>query len=109
MAALDQSVWTWLPLSRTTGVGRAPMSAPPQSPHCDKDGDAEWLNSSGSNGRGYGSQAQGRHIGGRWVRVAYALIDVCCVVGNGVLAFLLRFSLDDPWHASFSGHLLVAT
>ncbi|MFZ0617694.1 MAG: sugar transferase [Candidatus Acidiferrales bacterium] len=45
------------------------------------------------NNRGKDRRPSGRDwIGGRWVQVAYALIDVVCVVASGAFAFALRFS-----------------
>ena len=66
---------------------------------------AEWLK---SNGQGRDPRPPAQTVGGRWVQVAYALIDVVCVLVNGWIAFLLHFSPTDLHHLSISGHLTVA-
>src|SRR5579862_1168028 len=68
----------------------------------------EWLESTRSN-QGSGARLSRRVVGGRWVQIVYALIDVICVLVNGTIAFLLRFSLFDLRHFFVSGHFTVAT
>lgn len=72
-------------------------------------GEAEWLNSHRSNGHRKGTQPRTRIIGGRWVQVAYALIDIACVLVSGAIAFLLRFSPADLFHVLVSGQLGATT
>jgi exopolysaccharide biosynthesis polyprenyl glycosylphosphotransferase len=69
---------------------------------------AEWLNSTGANAH-RGARPHGRAVGGRWVQVTYALIDVVCVLANGTLAFLLRFPPADIRHIFISRHLIAMT
>lgn len=71
-------------------------------------GDSEWLRSTGSSVKGRGTGLATRLVGGRWVQIVYALIDVVCVLANGTVAFLLRFSPSDLRHF-FSGHFALAT
>jgi exopolysaccharide biosynthesis polyprenyl glycosylphosphotransferase len=47
-------------------------------------------------------------VGGLWIRVAYALIDVICVAINCALAFSLRFSPAHVRRLLLSGHWAVA-
>ena len=44
-----------------------------------------------------------RVVGGLWVQLCYGLIDVCCVVANGALAWIFRFSARD---FRYPNHLL---
>jgi exopolysaccharide biosynthesis polyprenyl glycosylphosphotransferase len=60
-----------------------------------------WLHSSGPNSD---RKRKTRGIGGRWVQVAYAVIDVFCVLLNGAIAFALRFS-PERFRGLFSGHI----
>jgi exopolysaccharide biosynthesis polyprenyl glycosylphosphotransferase len=69
----------------------------------------EWLNSHGPSGQSRDTRPTARPVGGLWVQVAYALIDVVCVLASGSIAFLLRFSPADLHHFFISGHLTVAT
>src|SRR4029077_10949905 len=41
------------------------------------------------------------------VQVAYTLIDICCIVVNGLLAFFLRFSPGNLDHFFVSGRLAI--
>lgn len=72
-------------------------------------GGTDWLGSNGLNGKGRNTGPSAHIVGGRWVQIAYALIDVFCVLANGAIAFLLRFSPANLWHLFFSGHLVVRT
>jgi exopolysaccharide biosynthesis polyprenyl glycosylphosphotransferase len=65
-------------------------------------GSHEWLNSNGWNGRERRNRRRSRFVGGLWVQLCYALIDVICVLVNGALAFGIRFSASDLWHAVVS-------
>ena len=40
---------------------------------------------------GQGARSPRQRVGGRWIQFAYALIDVCCVLVNGALAFRSHF------------------
>src|SRR6185437_14924743 len=72
-------------------------------------GNCEWLRSTGSKPQGRGVGLATRVAGGRWVQIVYALIDVVCVLANGTIAFLLRFSPSDLRHFLFSGRFALAT
>src|SRR5260370_35492160 len=99
----------WLLFSRgAAGVGR-PRAAAPASNPTGAGGDAEWLGSTGSSSRGKVRRLEQHLAGGRWVQVGYALIDISCVVVNGLLAFFLRFSPMDQRHFFVSGHLGITT
>jgi exopolysaccharide biosynthesis polyprenyl glycosylphosphotransferase len=65
---------------------------------------AEWLNSAGMNGH-RSTPSRGRPVGGLWVQIAYAIIDVFCVLVNGAIAFLLRFSPHHLRGLFVLGHL----
>lgn len=104
MSASIQNAWVWLSLASGTGIGHAP--APVASPPVDVLG-AAWLNPAGSNGRG--KDGRQRHfVGGRWVQLAYALIDICCVGGNCVLAFVIHFSPMELRRVFVSLHLAIS-
>ncbi|MFY9690660.1 MAG: sugar transferase [Candidatus Acidiferrales bacterium] len=68
----------------------------------------EWLGSSALNGHGK-DFGPAERVGGKWIQVTYALIDIACVLGSGVTAFLLRFSPTDLRHWFVSGRLAVTT
>jgi exopolysaccharide biosynthesis polyprenyl glycosylphosphotransferase len=91
----------------TADIG-GPSPPPVQGDANGVGGGAEWLNSNGSNGH-RGGRPSKRVIGGLWVQIAYAMIDVVCVFVNGSIAFLLRFSPADLRHLLVSGHLVVTT
>ncbi len=76
--------------------------------HFGENGGAEWLDSNISNDDRR-TKPHRRAIGGLWVQVAYALIDVVCVLANGAIAFLLRFSPSDLSHFLVSGRLVLKT
>ncbi|MGA8104382.1 MAG: hypothetical protein WB869_19640, partial [Candidatus Acidiferrales bacterium] len=44
---------------------------------------------------------------GRWVQAAYALIDICCVVLNALVAYYLRFAPADLRSLIMTGRLRV--
>jgi exopolysaccharide biosynthesis polyprenyl glycosylphosphotransferase len=92
---------------RTAEVGARPAPAAPNDVIGVGRG-AAWLKSNGSHGPDKDPHLTVRAVGGLWVQVAYALIDVACVLVNGLIAFLLRFSPADLHHLSISGHLTVA-
>jgi exopolysaccharide biosynthesis polyprenyl glycosylphosphotransferase len=65
-----------------------------------------WPKINGSNG---GHKARRENlVRGIWVQVAYVLIDCLCVIANGAIAFLLRFSAADLRHFLRSGHLAIS-
>ena len=72
-------------------------------------GGSEWLRSTGSRAKDRGTGLATRLVGGRWVQIVYALIDVVCVLANGTIAFLLRFSPSDLRRFFLSGHFALAT
>jgi exopolysaccharide biosynthesis polyprenyl glycosylphosphotransferase len=55
-----------------------------------------WTNSPSSQGRARESLPNAPFRGGRTVQLIYALIDICMVVTNATVIFLLRFSQGDP-------------
>lgn len=73
-----------------------------------RDSSTPWLGSPGRNGQDKDSRPAER-LGGRWVQITYALIDIACVLASGVTAFLLRFSPADLRHWFVSGHLAITT
>ena len=94
MSGKDQNVWSWWPASFSAGAARPfgpqPAEIPGESVR------VVWANPSSSNGHPKPA-APARHFrGGRSVQLLYALIDVCLLVANGVLAFLLRYSHGNP-------------
>jgi exopolysaccharide biosynthesis polyprenyl glycosylphosphotransferase len=82
MSSLVQHAWTSPVLSVGTGVGRAP----------ERTDEPAWLNAAAPNGQHEEKHSGGYVQGGRWVQVAYAILDACCVVTSGALAFLVRSS-----------------
>jgi exopolysaccharide biosynthesis polyprenyl glycosylphosphotransferase len=67
------------------------------------------MSPSGPERRRNGRRSASHLVGGLWIQVCYALIDIVCVVVNCVLAFFLRFSPSD-FHLYFSsGHWTVTT
>ncbi|MGH9691183.1 MAG: sugar transferase [Candidatus Acidiferrales bacterium] len=70
---------------------------------------AEWLKTNQSNSLGTGNRQIVPGVRGRWVQGAYALIDVFCVLVNGAIAFLLRFSPADLRQIFVSGHFTITT
>lgn len=103
-----KDAWIRVPLLSGAGVGRAaaPAAIPVPGTREGAAG-AGWLDSHDSNGRRNGSNRERNFHGGRWVQIAYALIDVCCIVVNGVLAFSLRFSPDDLHRFFISGRFAI--
>ncbi|HEY2461746.1 MAG TPA: sugar transferase [Candidatus Acidoferrum sp.] len=106
MTAKAQSVPR--PYFLATGVGIADQPASAETLPPDSSG-AEWLNPGSMNGRGKGGRPAPHFVGGRWIQIAYALIDVCCVTLNGFLAFMLRFSPQELRRLFVTGHLINAT
>lgn len=67
------------------------------------------MNPNGPARRGSGSRSESHFVGGLWVQVAYALIDIACVAINCTFAFLLRFSPTDLRRFFSSSHWTVTT
>jgi len=96
---------SWISLSSEAGVRHAPAPAIVTSPNPQNEGaGSQWLNTQGSNGATNGNKRR-RHLqGGRWVQIAYTLFDICCIVVNGGIAYLLRFSSDELRRSFSLGH-----
>ena len=62
----------------------------------------------GSNGWRKARREDRYLVGGIWVQIAYVLIDAFCVIANGAITFLLRFSPADLRHFLTSGHLAIS-
>ena len=108
MASRAQDAWTRLLSMSSAGVGRAPAPVLPTEGGADPDAaDANRVYSPGSNGGGEGKRIDHRFVGGRWRQAAYALIDILCVIGNGVIAFLLRFTGWDLPGLLSPGHMTI--
>jgi exopolysaccharide biosynthesis polyprenyl glycosylphosphotransferase len=88
MTGLSQIVLKWVQFAVSPAVAPTPESTVTSA--CGEG--AEWLNSNGSDRQGRNGHRTRYIIGDRWIGVAYALIDVCCVVANGAIALFLRFS-----------------
>src|SRR6266404_8378257 len=104
-----QHGWAWISRSSGTGVRHAqvPAIVSPSSPQSQA-ASSQWLNSQDSNGATNGNKRQ-RHLqGGRWVQIAYTLIDICCIVVNGGIAYSLRFSPGELRRFFSSGHFGLA-
>lgn len=92
---------------RFASVGFGPAPATPIRPVNGGNNSAWRTNGWRSEGR-RGKPKTGK-IGGLWVQIAYALIDVCCVVGNGLLTFVFRFVPSGMRHMVLSKHPVIAT
>ncbi len=88
MASKAQNAWSWLPIVYGIGVGRAPIPAPVPIA-------GEPFGSvmpSGARFTPRQKHPRSRQIhGGRWVQWIYAIIDICFIGANSVIAFLIRF------------------
>jgi len=105
-----QDAWSCMPLLSQAGTGTSRATSPDvvSLPSTQSGAPAEeWLDSHGSNGKGSGNNREKYFHGGRWVQIAYALIDVCCIVVNGIVAYSLRFSPGDLYRFFTSGHIAV--
>lgn len=92
-------------LSSGVGVGRAPVPAVVSTPAPQNgNDDSQWLDSQGSNGTAKRNKTARQLQGGRWVQIAYALIDIFCIVVNGGIAYSLRFSPNELRRFFTSGH-----
>jgi exopolysaccharide biosynthesis polyprenyl glycosylphosphotransferase len=108
MASRIQPDKTWLSQSQATAEIGGFRSIDAQRNVIDA-ASAEWLNSNGSKGHNSGKRSPKSFVGGRWVQLAYAVIDVLCVFVNGTIAFLLRFSPSYLRHLFVSGNLTITT
>jgi exopolysaccharide biosynthesis polyprenyl glycosylphosphotransferase len=94
MSGKDYKGEAWWPAMYSTDASR-PLGANPGAMH----GNAvpvEWTNLPSSKVRTREAIPRRPFRGGRAVQLIYALIDVCIVVTNGAVIFLLRFSHGDP-------------
>src|ERR1700676_3612995 len=101
-----QHGWSRQSVSTRAGVPPASTTAivTSPSPHNAVAGSL-WLNQPGSNGATSGNKRK-RHLqGGRWVQITYALIDICCIVLNGAIAYSLRFPPEQLRSFFSSRHL----
>lgn len=62
-----------------------------------------WTKPAATNGHPRRGLPQRHFRGGRGIQLLYALIDVCILIANGVLAFLLRFGHGN-WLQYFKGN-----
>jgi exopolysaccharide biosynthesis polyprenyl glycosylphosphotransferase len=100
-----QHGWSSIFLSSDAGVRRATAPAIITPPTSQKGTtDSQWLNSHGSSGATNGNKPHKHLRGGLWVQIAYTLIDVSCIVVNGGIAYLLRFSPGELRGFFSSGH-----
>lgn len=105
MASQSQSAWTWLPIVYGIGVGRAPI--PVSGPTAGEPLGGVMPSGARFNSRPRRSSSQHIH-GGRWVQWIYAVIDICFIVANCIISFLIRFSARDlpgGLHEHLSGAL----
>lgn len=103
-----QHGWFRMSLSSGIGVRRTGSSATSAigTPPASQKGatGSHWLTPHGSNGATNGNKPETYLRGGWWVQIAYTLIDICCIVVNGGIAFSLRFSPDELRRFFSSGH-----
>ena len=110
MSPQPQSAWVWRPFSISPGVGRAPQAIlDPGTGAAGRDVGADWMNPDGPLRRGTDGRSQSHFVGGPWVQVAYALIDIACIAVNCTFAFFLRFAPADLRRLFSSGHWTVTT
>jgi exopolysaccharide biosynthesis polyprenyl glycosylphosphotransferase len=104
MATSHQSASIWPVFWNTVDVGPEPVS---RLGSFGSTAAVRWPERNGSHGRHrpYSENL----VGGIWVQIAYVLIDCACVIVNGAIAFLVRFSLADLRHFLTSGHLAIST
>jgi exopolysaccharide biosynthesis polyprenyl glycosylphosphotransferase len=96
--------WSWISLSSGTGARHAPPTAIGTPLNPQNEVGYQWLHPQASNGSTNGNKRE-RHLqGGRWVQIAYTLIDIGCIVVNGGIAYSLRFSPHELRRFFSSGH-----
>ncbi len=93
MSAKGHSVWSSSPTVFSAGASR-PLQASAGA-ITGRAAPVVWPKPAASNGRPKEEKPQ-RRVHGRGIQLLYALIDVCIIVANGVIAFLLRFSHGEP-------------
>jgi exopolysaccharide biosynthesis polyprenyl glycosylphosphotransferase len=109
MTPRTQAARSWPPLASSSAAERAAVSTPMPGGAAGR-GDSEgWLNSRSAKGTGAAKTSRTHIVGGVWVQVAYALIDIVCVVFNGVLAFLLVHPAAGVHHVFTSAYKEVVT
>lgn len=79
------------PVSSGSAAARAVDSAPLHGGAEGKSASETWLNCGEANRSGAAKLGRTHFVGGVWVQVAYALIDIGCIVFNGIVAFLLVY------------------
>src|ERR1017187_845241 len=109
MASKAQTAGGTRSLSRTAVTGSHEWAPVTGVSTTNVGGASEWLNTDGSNPQGDRGKLTKRRIGGLWVQLVYAVIDVVCVLANGAIAFSLRFLPANLRHLFLSGHLALAT
>jgi exopolysaccharide biosynthesis polyprenyl glycosylphosphotransferase len=104
-----EAAQSWLRRPRGTAAARA--SAPTVVPEAiDGNGiQLSWLNPTSAKDGGARNSGANHFVGGVWVRVAYALIDICCVILNGVLAYFLMHPGAGVHHVVVSAYKEVVT
>jgi exopolysaccharide biosynthesis polyprenyl glycosylphosphotransferase len=105
MASRIQPDRSWLPQSRHTAEERDFAAALVQQ-DISGGGTEAWLKSNGHRRR---DTTRWHIASGPWIQVAYALIDVVCVLVSGAIAFLLRFSPSYLRHLIIDSHFAIAT
>src|ERR1700737_4550256 len=104
----SQNRWSREPLRCAAGVGRAAgATAIPVVGTNEAMAGAKWLDPHGSADKNNGSDRGRKFQGGRWVQLTYALIDICCIVVNGVFAFYVRFSPGELYRFFVSGRFAI--
>lgn len=91
MANSFQPLWQWLKFADAVGVERAriPSSLDGVPTHSFT---PEWKPNVSPTNNGHTASRLDRIGSGRWVQVAYALIDTVLILLNGVVALALRFT-----------------
>jgi exopolysaccharide biosynthesis polyprenyl glycosylphosphotransferase len=89
MASKMQNAWTWLPIVYGAGVGRAPIPGP--GPLAGEPLDRLLHTTARFKPQQRPNGSRQIH-GGRWVQWIYAIIDICFIVANSIIAFQIRFS-----------------
>ena len=93
--------WLFLVLLSVTAASPAPARVEEASDTVARP-DAEWAKFIGEHRRGRLTRSAEQFRAGRWLKVAYLLLDAFSVVVSGVLSFLLRFSTrESPRPHSF--------
>lgn len=97
------------PVSTGAATARAVVSAPMTGSVAGESVSETWLNSGRANRGGAAKPATPHFVGGVWVQVAYALIDIGCIVFNGIFAFLLVHPAAGVGHVFASAYKEVLT